>query len=89
LEELLHQKELLSTPAERQRRLEEVPEIIPDTEYEEKETELGVAASNSSRENGGANTLNTFSFFWICFAFVRSKIPKLLHTRSNISPWKT
>ncbi|XP_039809484.1 zinc finger CCCH domain-containing protein 44-like isoform X4 [Panicum virgatum] len=50
-EKLMDQKKLLSTPAERQRRLEEVPEIIPDTEYEEKETELGVAASNSSRGN--------------------------------------
>jgi len=67
----MDQKKLLSTPAERQRRLEEVPEIIPDTEYEEKETELGVAASNSSRGNRGVNTLNTFSFFWICFTFVK------------------
>jgi len=67
----MDQKKLLSTPAERQRRLEEVPEIIPDTEYEEKETELGVAASNSSRGNRGVNTLNIFSFFWICFTFVK------------------
>ena len=67
----MDQKKLLSTPAERQRRLEEVPEIIPDTEYEEKETELGVAASNFSRGNRGVNTLNTFSFFWICFTFVK------------------
>ncbi|XP_025817128.1 uncharacterized protein At5g08430-like isoform X2 [Panicum hallii] len=58
LEELMHQKELLSTPAERQRRLEEVPEIIPDTEYEEKENELGVAASNSSRENRAQQVAN-------------------------------
>jgi hypothetical protein len=54
--ELLDQKKLLNTPAERQRRLEEVPEIVPDTGYGEKETELQVAASNSSQENRGANT---------------------------------
>ncbi|KAF8664040.1 hypothetical protein HU200_054947 [Digitaria exilis] len=56
MDELLHRKKLLSTPAERQRRLEEVPEIVPETEYEEKETELEVAASNSSQENRGTNT---------------------------------
>jgi len=49
-------KKLLNTPAERQRRLEEVPEIILDTEHREKETELQVAASNSSQESRGANT---------------------------------
>ncbi|TKW18109.1 hypothetical protein SEVIR_5G410900v4 [Setaria viridis] len=51
--ELLQRKKLLSTPAERQRRLEEIPEIVPDTEYEEKETKLEVATSNSSQENRG------------------------------------
>ena len=56
--ELLDQKKLLNTPAERRRRLEEVPEIAPDTEYREKETELQVAASNSSQESRGANTWN-------------------------------
>jgi hypothetical protein len=54
--ELLGQKKLLNTPAERKRRLEEVPEIVPDTECGEKETELQAAASNSSQENRGANT---------------------------------
>ncbi|XP_066348318.1 uncharacterized protein At5g08430-like isoform X3 [Miscanthus floridulus] len=54
LVELLDQKKLLNTPAERRRRLEEVPEIVPDTEYRDKETELQVAASNSSQESRGA-----------------------------------
>uniref|UniRef100_A0A0A9CTB1 Uncharacterized protein n=1 Tax=Arundo donax TaxID=35708 RepID=A0A0A9CTB1_ARUDO len=36
MEELMHQKKLLSTTAERQRRLDEVPEIIADTEDEKK-----------------------------------------------------
>ncbi|OQU87999.1 hypothetical protein SORBI_3003G379900 [Sorghum bicolor] len=54
LVELLGQKKLLNTPAERKRRLEEVPEIVPDTECGEKETELQAAASNSSQENRGA-----------------------------------
>ncbi|CAL4946279.1 unnamed protein product [Urochloa decumbens] len=53
MDELMQRKKLLSTPAERQRRLEEVPEIVPDAEYKEKETELEVAASNSSQDNGG------------------------------------
>lgn len=56
MEELLQRKKLLSTPAERQRRLEEIPEIVADTEYEEKKTELEVATGNSSQENRGANT---------------------------------
>ncbi|WVZ67906.1 hypothetical protein U9M48_016922 [Paspalum notatum var. saurae] len=49
--ELLHRKKLLSTPTERHRLLEQVPEIVPDTEYEEKETEFEVAAISSSQEN--------------------------------------
>ncbi|RLM98228.1 hypothetical protein C2845_PM06G12630 [Panicum miliaceum] len=57
-EELMHQQELLSTEAERMRRLEEVPEITADKEQEGHETELEIAASNSSQENRG-NT-NTF-----------------------------
>jgi hypothetical protein len=32
MEELQQQKKLLSTPAERQRRLEEIPDIVADTE---------------------------------------------------------
>lgn len=52
MEELLRQKKLLSTPAERKRLLEQVPEIVP--EYEEKETEPEVAASSCSQENRGA-----------------------------------
>jgi len=47
---------LLSTDAERKRLLEEVPEIVPDTEHEGDETELQIAASNYSQENRGANT---------------------------------
>jgi len=53
---LLRQKNLLSTDAERKRLLEEVPEIVPDTEHEGDETELQIAASNYSQENRGANT---------------------------------
>ncbi|CAN6326072.1 unnamed protein product [Urochloa humidicola] len=52
--ELMHTKEKLSSEAERTRRLEEVPEIIADTEQEGNETEDEVAASNSSPENRGA-----------------------------------
>ncbi|XP_062207690.1 zinc finger CCCH domain-containing protein 44-like isoform X2 [Phragmites australis] len=51
MEELMHQKKLLSTPAERQCRLEEVPEIIVDSEEEKKEIELKIAADNPSQEN--------------------------------------
>jgi len=47
---------LLSTDAERKRLLEEVPEIVPDTEHEGYETELQIAAINYSQENRGANT---------------------------------
>ncbi|KAJ1286533.1 hypothetical protein BS78_03G359700 [Paspalum vaginatum] len=61
MEELLHRKKLLSTPAERQRLLEQVPEIVPDTEYEEKEIELEVAAISSSQENRGAGDQATDS----------------------------
>ncbi|CAL4903833.1 unnamed protein product [Urochloa decumbens] len=50
-EELMHTKKKLSTEAERARRLEEVPEIIADTEQEGNATEDEVAASNSSQEN--------------------------------------
>jgi hypothetical protein len=53
---LLHQKNLLSTVAERKHLLEEVLEIVPDTEHEGDETELKIAASNYSQENRGANT---------------------------------
>nr|XP_034602851.1 uncharacterized protein At5g08430-like isoform X4 [Setaria viridis] len=52
-EDLMQQQKLLSTEAERTRRLEEVPEIIADTEQEGNETEPEVAASNSSQENRG------------------------------------
>ena len=51
----MQQLELLSTESERMRRLEEVPEIIADTEQDGNETELEVEASNSSRQNIGAN----------------------------------
>jgi hypothetical protein len=51
----MQQQKLLSTEAERTRRLEEVPEIIADTEQEGNETEPEVAASSSSQENRGAN----------------------------------
>jgi len=54
-EELMHQKELLSTEAERMRRLEEVPEITAETEPDGNETEHEVAASNSPQDNRGAN----------------------------------
>jgi hypothetical protein len=47
---------LLSTDAERKPLLEEVLEVVPDTEHEEDETELQIAASNYSQENRGANT---------------------------------
>ncbi|KAG2538744.1 hypothetical protein PVAP13_9NG350542 [Panicum virgatum] len=50
-EELMQQLELLSTESERMRRLEEVPEIIADTEQDGNETELEVEASNSSQQN--------------------------------------
>ncbi|KAL6840079.1 hypothetical protein ACP4OV_029889 [Aristida adscensionis] len=51
--ELFCQQNLLKTQAERQRRLDEVPEIIADTEDEKKETELEVAGGKSSQENRG------------------------------------
>ncbi|KAL6614050.1 hypothetical protein ACP70R_036320 [Stipagrostis hirtigluma subsp. patula] len=50
---IMRQQKLLETPAERQRRLEEVPEIIADMEDEKKETELKAAAGKSSQENKG------------------------------------
>ncbi|XP_062227749.1 uncharacterized protein At5g08430-like isoform X3 [Phragmites australis] len=53
MEELMHRKKLLSTPAGRQRLLEEVPEIVADPEDEKKEIELEIAAGNSSQENRG------------------------------------
>jgi len=60
----MHQKELLSTEAERMRRLEEVPEITAETEPDENETEHEVAASNSPQDNRGAaedlGNTNTF-----------------------------
>jgi len=63
-EELMHQKELLSTEAERMRRLEEVPEITAETEPDGNETEHEVAASNSPQDNRGAaedlGNTNTF-----------------------------
>lgn len=56
LAKLFHQKDQLNTEAER-KHIEEVPEIIPDTEQEENGTELQIAASSSSQEeNRGANT---------------------------------
>ncbi|WVZ94282.1 hypothetical protein U9M48_040188, partial [Paspalum notatum var. saurae] len=53
--ELLQQKikKLLRRPAERHRLLAQVPEIVPDTEYIEKETGLEVEAISSSQENQG------------------------------------
>ena len=51
----MDQKKLLSTPAERQRRLEEVPEITAETEPDGNETEHEVAASNSPQDNRGTN----------------------------------
>lgn len=51
--DLLYQKKVLSTPAERQRRLEEVPEVAPDTEEERKETESEAAASKPIQGNRG------------------------------------
>jgi hypothetical protein len=53
LHELFNKKRLLSTQDERQRRLAEVPEAIPDTE-ESKRDEFGVAASNHLEENKGS-----------------------------------
>ncbi|XP_052144413.1 zinc finger CCCH domain-containing protein 44-like isoform X1 [Oryza glaberrima] len=53
LHELFNKKRLLSTQDERQRRLAEVPEAIPDT-GESKRDEFGVAASNHLEENKGA-----------------------------------
>uniref|UniRef100_A0A0D9V8P0 GYF domain-containing protein n=1 Tax=Leersia perrieri TaxID=77586 RepID=A0A0D9V8P0_9ORYZ len=46
--------QILSTQAERQRRLAEVPEAIPDTEEERKEEEFEVAEINHLQENKGA-----------------------------------
>jgi hypothetical protein len=76
----MHQQELLSTEAERMRRLKEVPEITADTEQEGHETELEIAASNSSQENRGENEIHQNFllkklFLSIYFTFI---IPKLL-----------
>ncbi|KQK10928.1 hypothetical protein BRADI_2g57107v3 [Brachypodium distachyon] len=51
--DLLCKQKLLRAPAERQRRLEEIPEVIPDPEEENKEAETESAASNFSQGNRG------------------------------------
>ena len=50
------QKKLLSTPAERQRRLEVTPEVIPDEEEQSKETESKAAASDPFQGNQGTSS---------------------------------
>ncbi|KAF0917687.1 hypothetical protein E2562_021192 [Oryza meyeriana var. granulata] len=54
MHDLINKKQLLSTQAERQRRLAEVPEAIPDIEEERKEDEFEVASRNHLEENKGA-----------------------------------
>ena len=63
----MHQKELLSTEAERMRRLEEVPEITAETEPDGNETEHEVAASNSPQDNRGANQIHEIFLLKNCF----------------------
>ena len=46
---------LLSTPEERQRRLEATPEVIPDAEVESKETEIESAARSPFQGSRGTN----------------------------------
>ena len=46
---------LLSTPDERQRRLEAIPEVIPDAEEKYEETEIDSAARNPFQGNRGTN----------------------------------
>jgi hypothetical protein len=53
--DLSYQKKLLSTPAERQRRLEEIREVIPDAE-ESKDPEIESAASDPVQGDQGTNT---------------------------------
>jgi hypothetical protein len=48
-------KKVLSTPVERQRRLEEIPEIIPDAE-ESKDSETEPAASGPVQGDQGTST---------------------------------
>ena len=55
MHDLSCQKKLLSTPAERQRRLEEIPEVTPDAEEQSKETENESAASDLFQGNQGTN----------------------------------
>lgn len=56
MHELSCQKKLLSTPAERQRRLEEIPEVIPDAEEQSKETESEAVASDPFQGNQGTSS---------------------------------
>ena len=46
---------LLSTPDERQRRLEAIPEVIPDAEGESKETGIESAVNIPFQGNRGTN----------------------------------
>jgi hypothetical protein len=55
MSELMDKKKLLSTAAERQRRLEVVPEIVADVE-DEKETKLKITTGNSCQVNTGTIT---------------------------------
>ncbi|CAM0883963.1 unnamed protein product [Alopecurus aequalis] len=54
MHDLICKKKLLSTPAERQRRLEEIPEVIPDAEEQSKGTENESAASDLFQGNQGS-----------------------------------
>lgn len=48
---------LLSTPDERQRRLEAIPEVIPDAEVDSKETGIESTASIPFQGNRGTNVI--------------------------------
>lgn len=50
MHEYIDKRQLLRTPSERQRLLEEVPQVIPETE-DSKNTEFVVAAADKSFQN--------------------------------------